>query len=81
MVIYLKHPEHGTKVACEEVEAVGDEKNGWSRFNPFAATPQDVQLAEPPEEDLEVIRARWAAKFGKKPHHKKTADSLKKELE
>lgn len=32
-VIYLRHPVHGTKVACLEAEAVYDEKNGWVRFN------------------------------------------------
>ena len=34
MVIYLKHPNHGTKVAIAEAEAVADEKNGWVRYNP-----------------------------------------------
>tara|TARA_R110000868_G_scaffold134078_2_gene345946 strand:- start:592 stop:774 length:183 start_codon:yes stop_codon:yes gene_type:complete len=33
MVIYLRHPVHGTKVACAELEAVYDEKNGWVRFD------------------------------------------------
>ncbi len=32
-VIYLRHPVHGTKVACMEAEAVYDEKNGWVRFD------------------------------------------------
>jgi len=32
-VIYLRHPVHGTKVACLEAEAVYDEKNGWVRFD------------------------------------------------
>lgn len=34
MVIYLKHPIYGTKVASMELEAVADEKNGWVRFDP-----------------------------------------------
>lgn len=34
MVIYLRHPTHGTKVACSEHEAVYDEKHGWERFDP-----------------------------------------------
>jgi hypothetical protein len=33
-VIYLCHPVHGSKVACVESEAVYDEDNGWSRYNP-----------------------------------------------
>lgn len=34
MVIYLKHPLHGGKVACAEWEAELDESNGWVRYNP-----------------------------------------------
>jgi hypothetical protein len=34
MVIYLKHPIHGTKVAIAENEAEEDEKNGWVVYNP-----------------------------------------------
>lgn len=32
MVIYLRHPTHGTKVAVGEQEAQADEKNGWVRY-------------------------------------------------
>lgn len=32
MIIYLKHPVHGTKVAISHAEAEADEKNGWERF-------------------------------------------------
>lgn len=32
MVIYMKHPIHGTKVSVAETEAVADEANGWVRF-------------------------------------------------
>jgi len=34
MLIYLKHPSHGTKIAMLEAEAIADEKNGWVRYNP-----------------------------------------------
>ena len=43
MVIYLKHPLHGAKVAIAEAEAEQDELNGWQRFNPD--TPLDTQAA------------------------------------
>ncbi len=33
MVIYMRHPIHGTKVAIAESEAEADEKNGWKRYN------------------------------------------------
>lgn len=43
MVIYLKHPLHGAKVAIAEAEAEQDELNGWERFDPD--TPSDTQAA------------------------------------
>ena len=45
MNIYLKHPTHGVKVATMELEAVADEKNGWTRYNPD--TPSDSEDAAP----------------------------------
>ena len=32
-VIYLRHPEHGVKVATMDLEAEYDEQNGWERFD------------------------------------------------
>jgi hypothetical protein len=31
-IIYLKHPDHGTKVATMEAEAEHDEAQGWKRY-------------------------------------------------
>jgi hypothetical protein len=39
-VIYLKHTEHGVKVACLDLEAEADIENGWERFDPEQVTPQ-----------------------------------------
>lgn len=36
MVIYLRHPKHGTKVAVSEVEATDDKRNGWEEYKPTA---------------------------------------------
>ena len=33
-VIYLSHPVHGAKVATMEAEAIYDEMNGWTRYDP-----------------------------------------------
>lgn len=33
-MIYLRHHVHGTKVATLEMEAIYDEENGWTRYNP-----------------------------------------------
>jgi len=40
MNIYLQHPVHGRKVATMELEAVYDETNGWTRYNPEAPTSE-----------------------------------------
>lgn len=44
-VIYMTHPVHGAKVATMELEAVADEKNGWSRYNPD--TPSVAEAVAP----------------------------------
>jgi hypothetical protein len=54
MVIYLKHPVHGRKVATMDLEADADEKNGWVRY------PEDTPNFElaAPVNVLEVKRRR-----------------------
>jgi hypothetical protein len=34
VIIHLKHPVHGNKIAIAEAEAEADEKNGWERYIP-----------------------------------------------
>jgi hypothetical protein len=47
MVIYLRHPIHGSKVATMEAEADADEKNGWERYDAGALlTPSEPVLNE-----------------------------------
>jgi hypothetical protein len=50
--IYLQHPRHGAKVAISEDEAVYDETEGWTRYDPVSAPPQPAKLedvsADPP---------------------------------
>lgn len=41
--IYLKHPNHGTKVAFMEMEAELDESNGWVRYT--LDTPSEAEEA------------------------------------
>ena len=53
MVIYLKHPIHGAKVATMELEAEADEKNGWVRYT--LDTPNALAA---PVNVLEVKRRR-----------------------
>jgi hypothetical protein len=44
MVIYLKHPVHGSKVACSEEEAKSDEALGWTRYDPNAQPVKEPEL-------------------------------------
>lgn len=47
MVIYLRHPLHGSKVATMEAEAEADEKNGWERYDVGALLTPVNELAKP----------------------------------
>ena len=43
-VIYLRHPIHGAKVACSDLEAQHDMNLGWEVFDPTApAEPEPVE--------------------------------------
>lgn len=84
-VIYLDHPKHGSKVACMEDEAKADEAKGWVRRKVAAllqpAAPVNTLIRTDADADeLESLRLRWTAKFGSKPHHKKSAATLRAEL-
>ena len=39
-VIYLRHPIHGAKVACSDIEAQYDMSLGWEVFDPTAPKPE-----------------------------------------
>jgi hypothetical protein len=52
-VIYLKHPEHGVKVACLDLEAEADEENGWIRFDP----DDDIQCLRSDMRSVEAPRS------------------------
>jgi len=54
MTIYLRHPEHGTKVATMEQEAEYDEQNGWKRYNVDTPAPKAevVEVAEEPVAEM-----------------------------
>jgi hypothetical protein len=52
-VIYLKHPEHGVKVACLDLEAEADIENGWERFDPN----DDIQLLRSDSGSVEAPRS------------------------
>lgn len=56
MVIYLRHPIHGTKVAIAENEAAADEANGWVRENVGALLTPEVPKLAPVEVPAEPPR-------------------------
>ena len=53
-IIYLEHPEHGTKVAYMDLEAENDEQNGWTRYTIDTPTPVVEVVEEPVEEPVAV---------------------------
>lgn len=58
-VIYMKHPRHGAKVAISENEAIFDEMNGWTRYDPTTpvkAVEADAAPAEVVNEMAETKR-------------------------
>jgi len=62
-VIYLKHPVHGHKVACSDIEADYDESHGWERYT--IDTPvieetvvEETQVEAAPANTLEVKTRR-----------------------
>lgn len=86
-VIYMKHPVHGSKVAISHLEVEEDEKNGWEVYNPDtlltpieAAQTEEAKKPTLEEVEIDVLRELYTEKFGKAPHHKKTAETLRKEL-
>jgi len=45
-VIYLKHPIHGHKVACNDMEADYDENHGWERYTVDTPIVQESVVEE-----------------------------------
>lgn len=81
-VIYLNHPIHGNKVAMCDNEAEYDEKYGWTRYNlGTLLTPIEAAPVVEYVENVQELRDLWEQKYGKKPHHKKSIETLRKELE
>lgn len=57
-IIYLRHPDHGTKVANMELEAEFDEQNGWERYTPGTLSAPDLPETAAPVNELETKRRR-----------------------
>lgn len=46
-VIYLKHPLHGSKVACSDIEVRHDKAQGWEEYDP--SEPSLIEKPKKPE--------------------------------
>ena len=95
MPIFMTHPEHGaTHVGSGEVAE--HEKNGWKQdtYDNWMApkrivkrpgftkiSPNDLDQSGKELAEITDLRAKYEQKFGEKPHHKKSAKTLRKELE
>lgn len=53
--------------------------DGWAKFKKDPPPGNDGPT-HPPALTLEQLRIQWQAKHGKKPHHLKSAETLRKEL-
>ena len=53
-IIYLSHPDHGSKIANMEQEAENDEQNGWTRYTIDTPTPVVEVVEEQVEEPVAV---------------------------
>lgn len=54
-VIYLRHPDHGAKVAISDMEAENDMANGWEEFDPAEDVSEPVPEAAAVVEDAEPV--------------------------
>jgi hypothetical protein len=54
-LIYLRHPQHGEKIASMELEAENDEQNGWTRYTINTPTESVEVVEEQPESVVEVV--------------------------
>lgn len=51
-IIYLKHEQHGTKVATSDLEADNDQQNGWVRYTIDTPTELVAVVEEKVEEPI-----------------------------
>ena len=60
MMIYMKHPVHGNKIATLEMEAAFDEEHGWVRYNP--EEPEELE-----EEQTVTVNQLQVKRRGRPP--------------
>lgn len=70
-VIYLRHPQHGAKVAISDMEAENDIQNGWEEFDPTESEPDsapevDVVTVDDAPVDPEPVNALQPRRRGRR---------------
>jgi hypothetical protein len=71
-IIYLKHPDHGNKIATMEAEAEFDEQNGWVRYT--LDTPSISEVVEPIKEEVSEIEEAAPVNTLEVKRRRKTAE-------
>jgi hypothetical protein len=77
-MIYLRHPDHGIKIAYLESEIEVDKKNGWTEMTQEERS--DVHLTPEVEALADSIESRYEKKYGKRPHHKMKRETIEAAL-
>ena len=81
MEIYLRHDQHGRKIAYDFREAEEDKKYGWEQITKsefFKVTKGTKEEKDKAERD-ELIQ-KYMDKFGKAPHGRMSASNIEKAL-
>lgn len=79
-MIYQMHPNHGRHKAISSQEAQANEENGWETVTEeeFYA---GIVKKEKPVFNRDDLAELFELKFGKKPHHKMTAETIQAKLD
>jgi len=88
MEIYQLHPNHGRHIAYNQLEEKGNIENGWATVTKEEFYSGILSKPKPKEENKEEYKLShdelvelYVLKFGKKPHHKLSAENIQKKLD
>ena len=74
-LIAMTHEDHGTHLCYSDAEVKQCEALGWKKD---AALSRELSGQQPVEKSLVE---QYVAKFGEKPHHRMSAETIKSKLE
>ncbi len=79
-MIFLTHEKHGHKIAYSLNEADRDKKVGWKEVSEEKFYDRKKLVKEDDKAIRTALVEKYEAKFGKKPHHKMSNESIEKAL-